>query len=82
MLAYPLVNLAVILPLSTYRLASLAGKTGSPGMQAGCGVIFSLGGFANVILYSFTRVSCTSPSSMIKQAESLNAASLASPIIH
>lgn len=60
MLAYPLVNLTVILPLSIYRLAQLAGRPGSPRSLAACGFIFALGGFANVLLYSLTRVSQTS----------------------
>jgi len=63
MLAYPLVNLTVILPLSIFRLSSLAGRPGSPGTLAGCGVIFSLGGFANVVLYSLTRRLLRLPSS-------------------
>lgn len=57
MLLYPLVNLTVILPLSVYRLLGLTGKQGSPQALAICGCIFSLGGFANVLLYSFSRVS-------------------------
>ena len=57
MLAYPLVNLSVILPLSIYRLSALAGRPGGPTALAACGFIFALGGFANVLLYSFTRVS-------------------------
>jgi hypothetical protein len=57
MLLYPLVNLAVILPLSVFRLMGLAGKGGSPQALAVCGCIFSLGGLANTILYSFSRVS-------------------------
>ena len=57
MLAYPLVNLTVILPLSIYRLSALAGRPGGPKALAACGFMFALGGFANVLLYSFTRVS-------------------------
>lgn len=57
MLLYPLVNLAVILPLSVFRLAGLAGQHGSPQALAVCGCIFALGGLANTILYSFSRVS-------------------------
>ena len=57
MLAFPLVNLAVILPLSVYRLSALAGRQGSPQALAACGVIFALGGFANCTMYCLTRVS-------------------------
>lgn len=60
MLLYPLVNLAVILPLSVFRLAGLAGQHGSPQALAVCGCIFALGGLANTILYSFSRVSILS----------------------
>lgn len=56
MLLYPLVNLMVILPLSIYRISSLAGLKASSQALAVCGAIFALGGFANVMLYSFTRV--------------------------
>lgn len=57
MLAFPLVNLAVILPLSVYRLSALAGRQGSPQALAVCGFIFALGGFANCTMYCLTRVS-------------------------
>lgn len=57
MLLYPLVNVTVILPLSVFRLLGLAGQHGSPQALAVCGCIFALGGLANTILYSFSRVS-------------------------
>lgn len=56
MLIYPLVNLSVIMPLSVYRVMALAGKPGSPEAVAACGCIFSLGGLANALLYTFSRV--------------------------
>lgn len=56
MLIYPLVNLSVIMPLSVYRVMALAGKTGSPQALAACGSIFALGGLANTLLYTFSRV--------------------------
>lgn len=56
MLAYPVVNLIVLLPLSVYRISELAGHRGSPQLLAACGFVFSLGGFANVMIYSLTRV--------------------------
>lgn len=56
MLLYPLVNLAVIMPLSVYRVMALAGQPGSAQALAACGSIFSLGGLANAILYTFSRV--------------------------
>lgn len=56
MLLYPLVNLTVILPLSIFRLLGLAGQHGSPEALAVCGSIFALGGLANTVLYSFSRV--------------------------
>ncbi|KAK9894392.1 hypothetical protein P389DRAFT_181112 [Cystobasidium minutum MCA 4210] len=55
MLLYPLVNLAVIMPLSVYRVMALAGQPGSAQALAACGSIFSLGGLANAILYTFSR---------------------------
>lgn len=63
MLLYPLVNLAVILPLSVFRLLGIAGQHGSPKALAVCGSIFALGGLANAILYSFSRVSLGSDAS-------------------
>lgn len=60
MLLYPLVNLSVIMPLSVYRVMSFAGKTGSPQALAACGSIFALGGLANAVLYTFSRLSCSS----------------------
>lgn len=56
MLLYPLINLTVIMPLSVYRVMALAGQPGSVQALAACGCIFSLGGLANVILYTFSRV--------------------------
>ncbi|KAL7007167.1 hypothetical protein EMMF5_003393 [Cystobasidiomycetes sp. EMM_F5] len=49
MLAYPVVNFVVILPLSMYRLSSLSGNVWSSDALAICGSIFALGGFANTI---------------------------------
>jgi hypothetical protein len=58
LLLFPLVNLTVILPLSIYRVLALSNTVEStPQGLAVCGSIFSLGGLANVVLYSFTRVS-------------------------
>lgn len=57
MLLYPLVNLTVIMPLSVYRVMSLAGREASPQTLAACGSIFALGGLANVVLYASSRVS-------------------------
>lgn len=55
MLAYPIVYLAVVLPLSIYRIAGVAGIKFPQSAQAAVGSIFALAGFANILLYCTTR---------------------------
>ncbi|KAM0750852.1 hypothetical protein T439DRAFT_241183 [Meredithblackwellia eburnea MCA 4105] len=55
MLIYPLVYIITILPLSCFRIAALAGHPWSVQVQLGAGVIFTLSGFANCVVYAFTR---------------------------
>ncbi|KAI5478133.1 NAD(P)-binding protein [Pseudohyphozyma bogoriensis] len=55
MLAYPLLYIASILPLATYRAAAMAGHTWSIHILLACGTIFTLSGFFNSMIYTFTR---------------------------
>ncbi|BGP17540.1 hypothetical protein JCM10213_004082 [Rhodosporidiobolus nylandii] len=55
MMAYPAVYIATILPVSCYRIASMAGHQWPIHYALAAGFIFTLSGTANVVIYSFTR---------------------------
>jgi hypothetical protein len=57
MLLFPACYILSILPLASYRLARISKQPWSYNIdvQAGCGVLFSLGGTFNAILYTLTR---------------------------
>ncbi|KAL8291548.1 hypothetical protein RQP46_002526 [Phenoliferia psychrophenolica] len=60
MIFYPLVYTATVLPLACFRLAALAGHAWSVDFQLAAGVIFTLSGFANCLVCTFTRNIVTS----------------------
>ncbi|KAL8287616.1 hypothetical protein RQP46_003474 [Phenoliferia psychrophenolica] len=55
MLFYPLVYIATIAPLGSFRIAALLGHTWSIHVQLAAGCIFTLSGFANCAVYAVTR---------------------------
>ncbi|MBW0497289.1 hypothetical protein O181_037004 [Austropuccinia psidii MF-1] len=55
MLMYPIAFIFMILPLSTYRLASLAGHDWGITVAAMCGSMYCLSGFVDVLLFGTTR---------------------------
>ncbi|GAA6010104.1 hypothetical protein JCM10207_007560 [Rhodosporidiobolus poonsookiae] len=55
MMLFPLVYVVTILPLSMYRIASMAGHTWPRHYALGAGFVFTLSGFANCTVYALTR---------------------------
>ncbi|GAA5889642.1 hypothetical protein JCM6882_007090 [Rhodosporidiobolus microsporus] len=55
MMLYPLVYVATILPLSCFRIASMAGKQWPTHYLLAAGTIFTCSGTANCIIYATTR---------------------------
>jgi len=55
MLVYPLCYLLLMLPLGIDRITSIFGRTWSLDVQIGCGVIFTLVGLVDSVVFCWTR---------------------------